>query len=220
MSQQRRTCDTGQPWFVTPAVATHRPGRPAHRDAVRVAQLPDKPPVPVAQAAPALSEDPPVIVPNPVARPRPRLVNWPLVGGVGALVWIWLVGVILVGWLASSPSAEAEAAPLVALVEHAPAPIPRIVAPAQPPAAAAISIQPVREEPAPVAVVEPKPKPEPKPEPVVEKPAPAAKEEVGKYGTAIDFMDDPIEAADVAIKNRKILLVLHVSGDFEDPGCT
>jgi hypothetical protein len=71
-------------------------------------------------------------------------------------------------------------------------------------------------------VAQPKPEPMPVVVPapvVVEKPVPV-KEEIGKYGTTIDFMDDPIEAADKAMKNRKLLFVLHVSGDFEDPGCT
>jgi hypothetical protein len=147
--------------------------------------------------------------------PRQRLVNWPVVLGVGAFVWFWLVGAILVGWLASSPAGnEASAAPVAAVVAEPPkiaaAPVvqatkePELLGPPVPakPAEEVVVVQVV-----------------PAPAPVVEKPAPV-KEEVGKYGTAIDFVDDPIEAADQAMRNRKILFVLHVSGDFEDPGCT
>ncbi len=46
--------------------------------------------------------------------------------------------------------------------------------------------------------------------------APAA----GCYGTAIDFVDTPKEAAALARKQQKLVLVLHVSGHFEDPRFT
>jgi hypothetical protein len=54
-------------------------------------------------------------------------------------------------------------------------------------------------------------------------PTPAAKEgEVcsGDYGTSIEFADDPKEAADKAKKEEKLVFVLHVSGNFEDPRFT
>ena len=40
------------------------------------------------------------------------------------------------------------------------------------------------------------------------------------YGTKIDFVDTPKEAATLAKKQEKLVLVLHVSGHFEDPGLT
>ncbi len=46
--------------------------------------------------------------------------------------------------------------------------------------------------------------------------APAA----GCYGTAVDFVDTPKEAAALARKRQKLVLVLHVSGHFEDPRFT
>ncbi len=40
------------------------------------------------------------------------------------------------------------------------------------------------------------------------------------HGTKLDFVDSPKEAAALATKDQKLVLVLHVSGHFEDPGLT
>jgi hypothetical protein len=51
-------------------------------------------------------------------------------------------------------------------------------------------------------------------------PKPIVKEEgdtCGKYGTTIEFVDTPTEAARKAKKEEKLVFVLHVSGNFEDP---
>jgi len=40
------------------------------------------------------------------------------------------------------------------------------------------------------------------------------------YGTKIDFVDNPKDAAALAKKQEKLVMVLHVSGHFEDPGLT
>ena len=40
------------------------------------------------------------------------------------------------------------------------------------------------------------------------------------FGTKVDFVDTPREAAALAKKQEKLVLVLHVSGHFEDPGLT
>jgi hypothetical protein len=37
-----------------------------------------------------------------------------------------------------------------------------------------------------------------------------------KYGTSIDFVDDPTAAARQALEQQKLLFVLHVAGNFED----
>ncbi|HSQ58211.1 MAG TPA: hypothetical protein VLM40_20975 [Gemmata sp.] len=50
--------------------------------------------------------------------------------------------------------------------------------------------------------------------------APAAGGESCGFGTKIHFVDSPKEAAGVAKKQEKLVLVLHVSGHFEDPGLT
>lgn len=48
--------------------------------------------------------------------------------------------------------------------------------------------------------------------------APAAGEApgCGQYGTAVNFVDDPTKAAALALKEKKLLFVLHVAGNFED----
>jgi hypothetical protein len=40
------------------------------------------------------------------------------------------------------------------------------------------------------------------------------------HGTTIDFFDTPQQAANAALKAEKLVLVLHVSGHFEDPRFT
>jgi hypothetical protein len=48
----------------------------------------------------------------------------------------------------------------------------------------------------------------------------AAAGECAKHNTAIDFWDSPKVAADRAKKLEKLVLVIHVSGVFEDPKLT
>ena len=45
-------------------------------------------------------------------------------------------------------------------------------------------------------------------------------ETCGGYGTAIDFLESPSEAAKKAAAEEKLVFVLHVSGNFEDPKFT
>jgi hypothetical protein len=42
----------------------------------------------------------------------------------------------------------------------------------------------------------------------------------GHYGTAVDFLSSPSDAATQAKKDEKLVFVLHVSGHFEDPKFT
>ena len=42
----------------------------------------------------------------------------------------------------------------------------------------------------------------------------------GEYGTAVHFEDTPADAAKQAKKDEKLVLVLHVSGHFENPEFT
>lgn len=42
----------------------------------------------------------------------------------------------------------------------------------------------------------------------------------GGYGTAVNFVESPSEAAKQATKEQKLVFVLHVSGQFEDSGLT
>lgn len=40
------------------------------------------------------------------------------------------------------------------------------------------------------------------------------------HGTRVDFVDTPSQAAKIAKKEQKLVFVLHVSGNFEDPRFT
>jgi hypothetical protein len=40
------------------------------------------------------------------------------------------------------------------------------------------------------------------------------------HGTAIDFVETPAAAAKLAAQQKKLVMVLHVSGYFEDPDFT
>jgi hypothetical protein len=42
----------------------------------------------------------------------------------------------------------------------------------------------------------------------------------GSFGTSVHFVDTPVEAAKQAKKEEKLVFVLHVSGNFEDPRFT
>jgi hypothetical protein len=50
--------------------------------------------------------------------------------------------------------------------------------------------------------------------------APLGAAETCGHGTKLDFVDSPKQAASIAKKEQKLVLVLHVSGHFEDPGLT
>jgi hypothetical protein len=52
--------------------------------------------------------------------------------------------------------------------------------------------------------------------PAADKSAPTC----GRYGTAVEFVATPSEAARQAQKEEKLVFVLHVSGLFEDPALT
>ncbi|HEV2945928.1 MAG TPA: hypothetical protein VGX70_01040 [Gemmataceae bacterium] len=47
-----------------------------------------------------------------------------------------------------------------------------------------------------------------------------SEETPGCHGTAVNFVNTPSEAAKQAKKEEKLVFVLHVSGQFEDPTIT
>jgi hypothetical protein len=47
-----------------------------------------------------------------------------------------------------------------------------------------------------------------------------SKETCEKHGTSVAFANSPAEAAKQAIKDEKLVFVLHVSGNFETPDYT
>jgi hypothetical protein len=48
----------------------------------------------------------------------------------------------------------------------------------------------------------------------------AAESGCSGHGTSIDFYDTPSQAATQAVKKERLVFVLHVSGNFEDPRFT
>jgi hypothetical protein len=93
-------------------------------------------------------------------------------------------------------------------------PAPEIIQPAPP---VPRSIQPA--EPAPTPAVEPVLLP-------VEKPAPRPLDDTSvcstgdTYGTAVHFLNNPIDAGRQAARENKLLFVLHLSGNLEDDAFT
>lgn len=55
---------------------------------------------------------------------------------------------------------------------------------------------------------------------VKEKVKPAEGASCGEYGTSVHFEDSPSDAAKRALKEEKLVMVLHISGYFEDPEFT
>ena len=51
-------------------------------------------------------------------------------------------------------------------------------------------------------------------------PAKKEKDADSCHGTKVEFVDTPKEAAEIAKKEQKLVFVLHVSGNFEDPRFT
>jgi uncharacterized protein YdeI (BOF family) len=45
-------------------------------------------------------------------------------------------------------------------------------------------------------------------------------EQTACHGTAVEFVDTPVKAAKLAAEQKKLVMVLHVSGYFEDPEFT
>jgi hypothetical protein len=178
-------------------------------------------PAPAPAAPPAAEKT--LLRPCATAVP-PGKTCYGLVGlacGVGGLLVGFLVGLNL----ASGPSGKQEAPglaqvkPVVPVAEKKPMP-----ASATPQAAVVPELLPRPQE---------EPIPEEKPAVVIAKPqavpvavealppgelppAPAARPGTETYGTAVDFMINPLEALELASKEKKLMFVMHISGNFED----
>jgi hypothetical protein len=166
---------------------------------------------------PALPTSPPVLPPAPIRSGRPSakrrgtLVYWPPVLAAAAASMLLVAGFL---WLvaASTPRlpaqerADAAPAPAGPVQESKPAPV-------VPPVTVAPEIEKKVAKPAPV---------EPElPKDLVEKKAPATcKPPTALLGTSVEFVDNPATAARTAAREDKLLFILHVSGNFEDPGFT
>jgi hypothetical protein len=168
----------------------------------------------------------------PPGAPRPSLIHWPAVGAAGAVA-LALVAVVVV-WVATHPGKAHRPAATEQIAAAAPGePVPfRATRPVLASDAEVEVTQDVFVGPIDRAVVEaanrpaakvadPPPAPASPPAPPEKAPpaAPAAApaRAAGEtYGTSVLFLNNPTEAAEQARREKKLLLVLHVSGNFED----
>lgn len=177
-----------------------------------------RPQVPVADAEPVvigeLVEDEPIVAEPPMPR-RSRVIDWRLVGSTMAAAVVVLGGLVYGAWATTSGevlTAKPQAMPFAAL----PMPAKPQVNPAD---AKLAEIEKKYQQI--VARLESQPKPEPmpeaKPEPVVEaKPQAVEAKADTHYGTAINFVGTPVEAAQDAAATKKLMIVMTISGNFEE----
>lgn len=150
--------------------------------------------------------------------PPPRwwhVVDWRLVAAFGLPLWAFLFGLVV-----ARPT-EAAGSIFPAAIEFTLPPVEEIPMPR------AIVIREPEPVVLPVAVVVPVPG-----EPIVVAAPPAPPEfklpdtevlpadKCKQFGTTIRFHPGPVEAAAEAKASRKMMMVLHISGNFEDPGFT
>jgi hypothetical protein len=145
-----------------------------------------------------------------------RIVDWRLVAAVGLPLWAFLIGFI-VARTSAPPAPAPEPAGVVALAEPPPAtsvpepiPAPREVV--------------VRTEVVTVPVAIPIPTPGEPAEPPTEFKLPTSEilpaDRCKTFDTKIRFHAGLPEAAEEAKQSKKMLLVLHISGNFDDAGFT
>jgi hypothetical protein len=170
--------------------------------------------------------------PPPLPRGRRPLICWPVVVGAG------LGSLFLVAVLFALIPHRRHAALAVPTVEVDPALLAAASAPAEAPAAPEVQVAaapaPVEAPPAPEQPVTAPPAPEQQASAPPLNPPEVADSSVlqlaaaaqGKattcqqYGTAVNFYDSPTEASKKALEEGKLVFVLHVAGNFEEPGFT
>ncbi|HZT80207.1 MAG TPA: hypothetical protein VFA26_08295 [Gemmataceae bacterium] len=172
----------------------------------------------VPSAAPPLPRFTPV-------RP-PALIHWRPVAVAGAAALLFVLCLIAVAAGIRRPGARAMAAlPSAEPPAVAEAPLPAVAEaplPAEPQPVAAAPDAPDLPEPPPEAPPAAPEQPAPArvdPPPAAPAP-PASPEPAHRCGTAVAFLSSPREAARVALRDDRLQFVLHVSGNFDDPGFT
>jgi hypothetical protein len=148
-----------------------------------------------------------------------KVVDWRLVAAVGLPVWAFVFGLAVAR--KAAPAAPPSGEPsLVATAAPLPAPEPETIPPpraivvrhAEPEVVTVPVVVPVITE-SPIAALPPAAE-----LPATELMLPA--DRCRTFDTKVRFHPGPVEAAAEAAKARKMLFVLHVSGNFEDPGFT
>jgi hypothetical protein len=154
--------------------------------------------------------------------PRPGLfqvVEWRLVAAIGLPVWAFILGAVVMHRPAPAAPPESAAA----------APPPAAVPTAPPPPEVTVRTE-VRSVPVVVPIPIPVPAPAPAPSASVAAAAPAEfqlppsevmpADRCKTFDTRIRFHPDLAAAAAEAKASKKMLMVLHISGNFDDPGFT
>lgn len=183
----------------------------------------------------------------PCSRPAPRTrsrLHWPAIAAAAVFSVVFISGLTLAALVIKRPGAEPRAQPRLAPVVEL-AELPALEEPAAPQQEPVSTAEPVPPADVPVPLPErgrsapgldeilanvagslPTQVPSPWPTTVArdEPPAPAAPVAAPRppvtCGTSVEFQASPAEAARRAQQEKKLLFLLHVSGDFEDPGFT
>jgi cell division septation protein DedD len=147
--------------------------------------------------------------PQPLA-PKPSLIHWPIVAAASAGAVVFLAGTLAAAWFVSRTAGPPKERPVpLAEVPHQ-AETPSGPATVDEPAAALPAPETVAKETAALATpVEPKPS---ESEPL----SPTAPPACETFGTRLQFVSNPTDAARLARQDNKLLFILHISGNFED----
>ncbi|MBL8794952.1 MAG: hypothetical protein JNM56_13670 [Planctomycetia bacterium] len=148
-----------------------------------------------------LREGPP---PMPGAK-RTAAERWPVVFGVGALLWLAMTGIMVAAWHMSQPRYVETALLSPPGVEEVQSAVAPPLDPAEELAATVDDLQAARAHQTNVARA-----------PRILAQSPAAPHQGECLGTSVKFVDSAAEAALQARSNRKLMLLLNVSGDFDD----
>jgi hypothetical protein len=155
-----------------------------------------------------------------MSRARPavsfwNVIDWRLVAACGLPFWAFALGIILsprTGWIAQTQSPE-EPRVVVTDVEEIPMPRAIVVREIEPEGITIPLVIPVPVPGDAIAVAAP-----------VEFRLPASEllpvERCKTFETKVRFHPTMADAADEARKTKKMMFVLHISGDFDDPGFT
>jgi hypothetical protein len=156
---------------------------------------------------------------SPIVPTKPfwRLIDWRLVAACGLPVWAFLFGMLfsprpirVLQAAPELPSVATTSGPAVAI-----APVPReiVVRESEPQVLSIPLVIPVPVPTEPIGVIR-----------AVENQLPASEllpaDRCKRFETRIRFHPTMADAADEARRSKKMLFVLHISGDFDDPGFT
>jgi hypothetical protein len=151
------------------------------------------------------------------AKPFWKVIDWRLVAACGLPLWAFLFGMLLgprpVHLARAAPVEEPIVSPLESAIAEAPMPRAIVIREAEPQVVSVPLVVPVPVPAEPVGVVQ-----------AIENQLPASEllpvDRCKTFETRIRFHPTLADAADEARKARKLLFVLHISGDFDDPGFT